>query len=99
MHSVRAEACAHLHTQVERLSTENLGVDRSREFWQTVKPFRCRPVRKPVEIAVRSSDVTIDARRDVNDDLWLLWHVAPNARWESECQAPGQGGSHVNGTL
>src|SRR3984957_13960198 len=66
-----AEVRAHLDTQVECLSTENLRVDRAHEFWQTVKTLRRRPIRQPVDVAVRSSDVTINARRDVNDDFSL----------------------------
>ena len=65
---------AHPDTQIESVSTENLGVDGAHEFRQTVKSFRRRPICQPVEIAVRSSDVTISARRNVNDDLSLLWH-------------------------
>ena len=71
VHVICAEVRAHLDTQVESLSTENLRVDRAHEFWQTVKTLRRRPIRQPVEVAVRSSDVTISARRDVNDDFSL----------------------------
>ena len=71
VHVICAEVRAHLDTQVESLSTENLRVDRAHEFWQAVKTFRRRPIRQPVDVAVRSSDVTISTRRDVNDDFSL----------------------------
>jgi hypothetical protein len=67
VHVICAEVRPHLDTQVECLSTENLRVHRAHEFWQTVETFRRRTIRQPVDVAVRSSDVTISARRDVND--------------------------------
>src|SRR5437660_2170478 len=76
VHVICAEVRAHLDTQVESLSTENLRVDRAHEFWQTVKTFRRRPIRQPLDVAVRASDVTISARRDVNDDFSLR-HRSP----------------------
>ena len=71
VHVICTEARAHLDTQVECLSAENLRVDRAHEFWQTIKTFRRRTIRQPVDVSVRSSDVTISARRDVNDDFSL----------------------------
>ena len=79
MHATCAEVRAHLDTQVESFSTDNLGVDGAHEFGQAVKPFGRRPVCQPVDIAVGSSDVTISARRNVNDDLSLLWHNGRSA--------------------
>src|SRR5258708_40065133 len=71
----RAEGCAHLDTQVEGLATEELGVDRAREFRHAVEPFRGGPTREPVQAAVGTGDVAVSACCGMGDDLSFLCHV------------------------
>ena len=71
MHVTCAERRTHVYTKVERLAAENLGIDGAREFRQTVEAFGRRPIRQPIEIAIRSSDVAVGARRNVDNDSSL----------------------------
>src|SRR5260221_14168365 len=51
VHVICAEVRARLDTEVECRSIENLRVDRPHEFCQTVKTFRRRTIRQPVDVA------------------------------------------------
>src|SRR5947209_4358420 len=65
MHVTWAKARTHLHTLVEGFAAKDLGVDGAREFRQTVEAFGSRTPRQPIEIAIRSSDVAVSARRNI----------------------------------
>ena len=76
MHVIRAKARAHLHTQVEGLAAENLGVNGARKFRQTVEALWGRTSCQPIKIAIGSSDVAVRAGRNIDDDF-SLWHNVP----------------------
>src|SRR5215510_3637866 len=77
VHSIRAEARAHLQTPVEGLAAEYLGIDGTLEFREAVEALWSRPFRQPIEIAIGSSHVAVRARRNIHDDL-SLWHENPH---------------------
>ena len=64
-----SEAGAQLEAPLERLATEDLGVDGALEFRETVEVPRRRPGGQPVEVAIRARHEAVGARRDVHDDL------------------------------
>lgn len=66
---VGSERGAQLDAAVERLPSQNLGIDGARESGQPVESLERRSIRQPVEVAIRSGDVAIRARRDVDDDF------------------------------
>jgi len=73
VHVFCAEACAHLHTYVEGLATENLGIDGTRKLRETVEALWSWPPRQPIQIAIAPSDIPVRARGDMDYDL-SLWH-------------------------
>src|SRR4051812_36450221 len=68
---LRAQAQAYL----VGLSPHQHRVDRLHESVHPVETLGSRPGCQPVEIAVRSGDVTVGAGRDVDDDVATFLHV------------------------
>src|SRR5215472_16371364 len=58
------EARTHLQTPVESLATEDLDIRRQLEFREAVKALWSWSFRKPIEIAIGSSHITVRARRN-----------------------------------
>src|SRR5437868_5835469 len=75
MHGTCTEERAHLHTAVEGLAAEDLGISGALEFRETVEALWNRPFGQPIEIAIHSSHVAVRAGRNIHDDF-SLWHAS-----------------------
>src|SRR5262249_37436981 len=69
MHGICTKARAHLQAPIEGLAAEDLGVGGALELRETVETPWSWPLRQPIEIAIRSSQVTVRARCDIDDDF------------------------------
>lgn len=69
VHGTCTEARAHLQTPVESLAAEDLGIGGELEFREAVEALWGWPFRQPIEIAIRSSHVTVRTGRNIDDDF------------------------------
>jgi hypothetical protein len=70
------ELCSHAQTRFVGLPAEHFRIDGSHECVDPVKTRWRWASGQPFEVAVRPRDVSISARRDVDDDFSLVRHEA-----------------------
>src|ERR1700737_3049528 len=77
----RVELRPHAKAHLVGLPAKQLRVDRPHEGVHAVETFWRGAGRKPLEITVRTRDVTVGAGCDVDDDISALRHESAKVNW------------------